>query len=79
MMLETGNPDVRFKPRLIEGVNSEHAQNEPEKLILDGQQRLTALFQSLMSEHGVYTLDAKDREHVRYYYLDMEQCNKKRN
>ena len=76
MMLETGNPDVRFKPRIIEGVNPKHAQNEPEKLILDGQQRLTALFQSLMSNQGVYTLDARGKKHIRYYYLDMDQCIK---
>ena len=43
MMLQTGNPDVRFKPRLVEGVNLTEPP-EPERLILDGQQRLTSLF-----------------------------------
>ena len=46
MMLQAGNPDVRFKPRLVEGVMLANPL-EPERLILDGQQRLTSLFQSL--------------------------------
>ena len=47
MMLENGNPDVRFKPRPVEGVDLPTAV-EPERFILDGQQRLTSLFQSLL-------------------------------
>lgn len=43
MMLETGNPDVRFKPRPVEGAVFTEGK-EPERFILDGQQRLTALF-----------------------------------
>lgn len=39
MLLQTGNEDVRFKPRLVEGVISAHPP-APERLILDGQQRL---------------------------------------
>ncbi len=34
MMLQTGNPDVRFKPRLVEGL-AIGAPPEPERLILD--------------------------------------------
>ena len=48
MMLQIGNPDVRFKPRLVEGVNLADAP-EPERLILDGQQRLTSLFLGLVT------------------------------
>lgn len=39
MRLQTGNADVHFKYRPFEGVSS--PANEPEFLILDGQQRLT--------------------------------------
>ena len=60
-----------LKPRPIEGV--ENAET-PNTLILDGQQRLTALFQSLKSEQGAYTLNAKGKPITRYYYLDMEKC-----
>ena len=74
MTLENGGTDVRFKARLIEGVNVQYASTEPETLILDGQQRLTALFQSLMSGQGVYTWDTKGQKDLRYYYLDMQKC-----
>ena len=40
MTLQTGKPDVRFKPRLMEGVELA-APQEPEFLLLDGQQRTT--------------------------------------
>ena len=42
MMLETGGEEVRFKPRLVEGVVANGVK--PERLILDGQQRLTSLY-----------------------------------
>ena len=55
MMLQTGNPAVRFKPRVVEGVNLDHPV-EPERLIPDGQQRLTALARLLdldnIGHHG---------------------------
>ena len=38
MTLETGNPDVCFKTRLIKGVNSKSKDIKPDDLILDGQQ-----------------------------------------
>ena len=76
MMLETDSKNRRFKVRMLEGVNSDHAQNEPTALILDGQQRLTALFQSLMSGKPVSTLNSGGDEVLRWYYIDMEQCIK---
>src|SRR5213083_446905 len=45
MMLQTGNPAVRLKPRPVEGAPG-NLVVEPERLILDGQQRLTSLFQA---------------------------------
>ena len=59
--------------RLVEGVNGENVVESPNTLILDGQQRLTALFQSLKSEQGVYT-KTKGKSIPRYYYLDIEKC-----
>ena len=48
MTLVAGNPDVNFKARVLEGVESA-ANGGPETLLLDGQQRLTSLFQALKS------------------------------
>jgi hypothetical protein len=73
MMLQTGNPEVRFKPRLIEGVMLDNPP-EPERLILDGQQRLTSLFQALFSGQPVLTRDARDKPIRRWYYLDIAKA-----
>lgn len=70
MMLETGNAEMQFKPRLIEGVTLNNSP-EPERLILDGQQRLTSLFQSLFSGNPVLTKDARGKSIHRWYYLDI--------
>jgi len=68
MFLKNGNPDIRFKPRLIEGVNlPDHV--DPERYILDGQQRLTSLFQSLIMNTPVITQDAKKKTIKRWYYI----------
>jgi hypothetical protein len=73
MMLQTGNPDVRFKPRPVEGTGVP-PNVEPERLILDGQQRLTSLFQALSMEEAVVTKDARDRPIKRWYYLDIKKA-----
>ena len=39
--------EVKFKPRLIEGVPTK--QVEPNELLLDGQQRMTSLYQVAFS------------------------------
>lgn len=70
MMLENGNPDVRFKPRPIEGVELTQLE-EPERFILDGQQRLTALFQALFKNKPVITQDSRKKIIRRWYYIDM--------
>ena len=70
MMLQTGNPDVRFKARLLEGVQLE-PHPLPERFVLDGQQRLTSLFQALCLDISVATYDIRGRNIQRWYYLDM--------
>ena len=73
MFLRTGNPDVRFKPRLVEGVELPAAP-EPESLILDGQQRLTSLYQALFSGKVTSTRDARGNPVRRWYYLDINKA-----
>ena len=74
LTLEAGSTEVRFKTRLFYGVDPKHKQNEPDTLILDGQQRLTALYQSLMSGKAVSTQNSQGKKSDRYYYLNMEAC-----
>src|SRR3712207_2245760 len=49
MLLQQGNSAVKFKPRLVEGATLDQPPT-PTALILDGQQRLTSLFMSLLSD-----------------------------
>lgn len=72
MMLQTGNPAVRFKPRLVEGVKTLSVTHpEPERLVLDGQQRMTSLFQTLFSQEPVETFDARRQRVKRNYYVNI--------
>ncbi len=72
MRLQYGNPEIKFKYRTITGVRSQNV--EPEYLILDGQQRLTSIFQAIYSSEPVETKTDKNKEIKRYYYLSMEDC-----
>ena len=64
---------IRFLPRLFEGVpNGDKVV--PEVLVLDGQQRFTSLYLSLLSGKVVPTLTEKKEQINRYYYLDMKKC-----
>ncbi len=73
MTLVAGNPDVNFKARLLEGVTLA-ATPTPELLLLDGQQRLTSLFQVLKSRAPVYTRDRRGNELRRHYYASIAAC-----
>lgn len=74
MLLETGGQHVRFKPRPLTGTHERLRQIAPETLILDGQQRLTSLYQSLMSAVPAETKDAKGKAIRRWYYIDMQKA-----
>ena len=69
MLLKTGNPDVRFKARPIAGAPS--APTAPEMLLLDGQQRMTSLYQVLASGKVVQTEDDHKKPIKRWYYIDI--------
>ena len=69
MLLEAGGDEVTFKTRPLEGAHPD--QVEPRHLVLDGQQRLTSLFQSLVSDQPVATRDSKAKPLKRWYYLDI--------
>ena len=73
MTLVAGNPGVNFKARLLEGVKLE-PRPEPEMLLLDGQQRLTSLFQALKSRDPVHTRTRRGKELLRHYYANIEAC-----
>ena len=71
MLLKTGNTQVRFKPRPIEGVELE-AGTTAKYLLLDGQQRLTSLTQALSGEGVVATKDSRGKLLDRRYLVHMD-------
>ena len=74
LSLETGG-EVNFKPRPLEGVEkNDGSLSSPKELLLDGQQRLTSLYQSIFSKKPVQTLNSRGQEIDRYYYLDIPRA-----
>lgn len=73
MLLETGG-GIRFQVRPVEGITFDGEAPEPERLILDGQQRLTSLAQVLAQQKPVQTFNEKGRPISRYYYIDIEEA-----
>ncbi|MGI8753283.1 MAG: GmrSD restriction endonuclease domain-containing protein [Acidimicrobiales bacterium] len=71
MTLQTGNPEVKFRPRLLEGVELTKAV-DPEILLLDGQQRATSLYLVLRSGQPVWTKDPRKNDILRRYYVDIK-------
>lgn len=68
-----GGGKTRLRSRPIQGVSEQEAPPEDAEIfLLDGQQRLTALYQSLKHEAPVVTRISRNRRQVeRWYYVKM--------
>lgn len=74
MLLEAGG-EVRFETRPVEGLEDKVTKDhQPEKLILDGQQRLTTLTQAIALSEPVRTSTAKGKKIRRHYYFDIKKA-----
>ena len=73
MFLEYGNKSIHFKHKPIEGSEANPA-TEPDELILDGQQRLTSLYNALYSKNPVHTKTDKGKEIDRFYFLNIQKA-----
>jgi hypothetical protein len=71
LTLQTGG-NLKFKPRLLEGVADKKI--DPVELLLDGQQRMTSLFQATFSKCAVCTKTAKNVAVERFYYIDVQKA-----
>ena len=73
MRLETGG-EVQFKERAVEGSPKEAKDTRANYLLLDGQQRITSLYQSCMRKGAVNTVLASRSKRVyRYFYIDIRR------
>jgi hypothetical protein len=70
MMLQTGG-QVKFQERPIEGLKFD-SKTQPERLILDGQQRITSLYRALVHQEPVNTKDSRKKRVSGWFYIDME-------
>lgn len=73
MSLDTGGP-VNFKPRPVEGAPLEARQTAPQSLLLDGQQRMTSLYQVTLRGKVVETVTPKKKRVKRWFYIDIRKA-----
>lgn len=73
MTLDTGG-EVEFKPRPIEGAPAAAKEVRPSSLLLDGQQRLTSLYQVTIRNAVVETVTNKKKRVKRWFYIDIERA-----
>lgn len=73
MTLDTGG-DVNFKPRPVEGASAEANKVTPQSLLLDGQQRMTSMYQVTMRGKVVETITPKKKKVKRWFYIDIRKA-----
>ncbi|AKE41038.1 Uncharacterized conserved protein [Corynebacterium kutscheri] len=72
MALDTRNEPMRFKPRPVEGAPD--TGEAPGLLLLDGQQRLTTLYQALRGDGMVQSVDFRQKRVQRRYFIDIRKA-----
>ncbi len=72
VMTLAADADIRFSTRPIEGARD--AERAPEHFLLDGQQRLTSLYQAMLHEGPVDTKDHRGKKVKCWYYVDMRKA-----
>jgi len=73
MSLDTGGP-VNFKPRPVEGAPDQAKHVTPQSLLLDGQQRMTSLYQVTLRAKVVETVTPKKKKVKRWFYIDIRKA-----
>jgi hypothetical protein len=73
MSLDTGGP-VNFKPRPVEGAPTAAQETRPQSLLLDGQQRMTSLYQVMLRNKVVETVTPKKKHVKRWFYIDIRKA-----
>lgn len=73
MTLDTGG-EVNFKPRPIEGASTEAKSAKAHSLLLDGQQRMTSMYQVSLRGKVVETVTPKKKKVKRWFYIDIRKA-----
>jgi hypothetical protein len=69
MTLESRNGTTLFARRPVQGAPSSAQGMAPDELLLDGQQRMTSLYQSCMRRQVVETITPKNKLVKRWFYI----------
>ena len=71
MTLVTGG-EVNFKERPVQGAPDEAYKAAAKSLLLDGQQRMTSLYQTCMRRQVVETVTSRNKKVSRWFYFDIQ-------
>ena len=69
MMLNASGDNAKYFSVVLENVPK--TDSKPKRLLLDGQQRLTSLYQTLKYNNPVNTTDTRKKPLKRYYYINI--------
>jgi len=69
--MKSGAADT-FARRPVEGAPAEATSQTPEQLLLDGQQRMTSLYQTCMRRQVVETITPRKKLVSRWFYIDIQ-------
>ena len=64
----------KFAHRLVQGAPDSHQHVHPAELLLDGQQRITSLYQTCMRDLVVTTITPKKKVVKRWFYIDIRKA-----
>lgn len=73
MLLEVGDGETPFAATPLSGAKN-CIESNLRYLLLDGQQRLTSLFQALYSDLPVQTKDGRKKPQARWYYMSLAKA-----
>lgn len=74
MTLESKAGATIFARRPVQGAPVAAKQMTPDELLLDGQQRMTSLYQSCMRREVVETITPKNKMVKRWFYIDIQKA-----
>lgn len=74
MTLQLKHGHSGFARRPVQGASPSAGAAHPEQLLLDGQQRMTSLYQTCLRQEMVRTITPRQRLVNRWFYLDIEKC-----
>ena len=74
LMILDADASINFKPRQISGRSENERLQPPRYLLMDGQQRMTSLYQAILSENPTQTKTNNGRQIKKWFYVDIKKC-----